>query len=526
MQTNNDSKTKEFNIAGKLAKIFLHNPLTLVFAFFILSLGVVALQMMPKEENPKIAISAGNIIIPAPGLNPQEVQKNIVEPLEEKLREITNIKHIYSTSMNNMAVVNIVYNIGADREKSNVKLYDKIMQNMDSLPANVRKPIVKPFDIDISIPIVTIAFYQKEQKIPYKKFLSTLEDMQLAINALDNVSKTALRGEQKEQYNVEVDMNKLNGYHLSLGQISAGIQSIALKMPNVDLKTTKNERVIMSMESSLKSIEDIKNLIVAEYMGTPVYLKDVARVSDGVEIQKKQRANIRLADGKKHDLITLEISKLGGTNAVSVSEDIKEYLAHEREHLEDLGIAYKVTRDYGKRANEAVDELAHHILVTVGIIFIMLIVFLGWRESLIVSFTVPAVLAITLFVAYMSGQTINRITLFAFLLSLGILVDAGIIVIENIHRHMHSKESKDKTLDEIIIEATNETGNPTNIATFAIVLTMIPMVFVGGMMGSFMKPIPLNVPVALIASLFVAYIFVPYLSRKLLKREQDTPKER
>ena len=525
MHTNNVSSDKELNIAGKLAKIFLHNPLTFVFALFILSLGVIALQMMPKEENPKIAISAGNIIIPAPGLNPQEVQKNIVEPLEKKLREITGIKHIYSTSMNNMAVVNIVYNIGEDREKSNVKLYDKIMQNIDALPANVRKPIVKPFDIDISIPIVTIAFYQKEKKIPYKKFLSTLENMQLAINALNNVSKTALRGDHKEQYNVEVDSNKLNGYHLSLGQISTAIESLALKIPNVDVTTKKNALVIMSVESSIKSIKDIENIIVAEYMGSPVYLKDVAQVSDGVEIQKKQSANIRFADGKKHNLITLEISKLGGTNAVSVSEDIKEYLSHQREYLKSLGIEYKVTRDYGQRASVAVDELGHHILVTVGIIFIMLIVFLGWRESLIVSFTVPAVLAITLFVAYMSGQTINRITLFAFLLSLGILVDAGIIVIENIHRHMHSQEAKDKTLDTIIIEATNETGNPTNIATFAIVLTMIPMVFVGGMMGSFMKPIPLNVPVALIASLFVAYIFVTYLSRKLLKRTKDTQEE-
>ena len=187
--------------------------------------------------------------------------------------------------------------------------------------------------------------------------------------------------------------------------------------------------------------------------------------------------------------------------------------------MEHLGIEYKITRDYGVRADIAVDELVHHIIITIAIIFIMLIVFLGWRESLIVTFTIPAILAITLFVAYISDQTINRITLFAFLLSLGLLVDAGIIVIENIHRHLHDKNIKHNSMDELLIKATDETGGPTNVATLAIVLTIVPMVFVGGMMGSFMKPIPLNVPVALIASLFVAYIFVPYLSKKLLKDE-------
>jgi len=189
-----------------------------------------------------------------------------------------------------------------------------------------------------------------------------------------------------------------------------------------------------------------------------------------------------------------------------------------KDELKKLGFGYLVTRNYGKRANDAVNELVHHLEITILIIAVMLVFALGFKESIIVTLTVPAILAVTLFIAWISGQTINRITLFAFLLSLGLLVDAAIIVIENIHRHLHSHESADKDMEEILVEATDEIGAPTNIATLAIIMTMIPMLFVGGMMGSFMKPIPLNVPVALIASLIVAYIFTPYLSLKLLKK--------
>jgi multidrug efflux pump subunit AcrB len=212
------------------------------------------------------------------------------------------------------------------------------------------------------------------------------------------------------------------------------------------------------------------------------------------------------------------VAKLAGTNAVFVAEDVLEVLHAHNEMFTSEGVGYLITRDYGERANEAVNELMSHLVITIIIIALMLVFALGWKESLIVTFTVPAILAITLFIAYLSGQTINRITLFAFLLSLGLLVDAAIIVIENIHRHLHAHDADDKEMDELLIEATDEIGAPTNIATLAIILTMVPMGFVGGMMGSFMKPIPYNVPVALIASLFIAYIFTPYLSLKLLKK--------
>ncbi len=511
--------------AGKLAKTFLYNPLTAVLAVFLLAIGYLSLEVMPREEDPQIAISGGSIIVPAPGLSPKEVEKIIVEPLEQKIREIKGVEHIYSMSMENVGVINVMYYIGQNREISNLKLYDKVMQNMDLMPKDIMMPLVKPFDIDIDIPIVNIAFYQKDHSLSYPKFLETIQNIKKEIATIENVSKTQLKGQHKEQFNIGVDLNKLKGYHLSLGQIVQAIKAITLKVPNVDTQTKEKKIVVFGVKNAIETVEDVKNIMVAQYMGSPIYIRDIATVTDGIDIQNKKEASIVLKEenGKTEKLpqITLSVSKLAGSNAVFVANDVKKLLEKNKDRLEKLGIGYKITRDYGKRADEAVNELVHHLLITIVIIAVMLVFFLGYKESLIVTFTVPAILAVTLFIAYLSGQTINRITLFAFLLSLGLLVDAAIIVIENIHRHIHSHDSEHKDMDTLLVKATDEIGAPTNIATLAIILTMVPMLFVGGMMGAFMKPIPLNVPVALIASLLVAYIFTPYLSRKLLKFNDD-----
>ncbi|QFR49126.1 efflux RND transporter permease subunit [Sulfurimonas lithotrophica] len=515
------SNIKVTDSAGKLARGFLYNPLTAVLAIFLLAIGYISLEVMPREEDPQISISGGSIIIPAPGLKPKEIEQIIVEPLETKLREIKGIEHIYSMSMDNVAVVNVMYYIGQNREISNLKLYDKVMQNMDKLPKNIMQPLVKPLDIDIDIPILGIAFYQKNKSISYPKYLETIENLKKEISAINSVSKTELKGAHKAQYNVEVDLAKLKGYHLSLGQIVQGIKSIAVRVPSVSAPTKDNKLVIFGIKNAIDSIKDVENIMVAQYMGSPIYLRDVAKITDSIDIQNKQSAKVFFKDGSSYEQITLSVSKLAGTNAVFVADDVKELLEANKESLNKLGISYTITRNYGVRANDAVNELVHHLVITIVIIAVMLVFFLGWKESLIVTFTVPAILAITLFLAYMGDQTINRITLFAFLLSLGLLVDAAIIVIENIHRHMHAHDSQDRDIDELLINATDEIGAPTNVATLAIILTMVPMAFVGGMMGEFMKPIPLNVPVALLASLFIAYIFTPYLGRKLLHRSQD-----
>ncbi len=539
------------NIAGHLAKSFLSNPLTPVLAVAILLLGYISLEVMPREEDPQIAVSGGAIIVAIPGATPREINNVVIKPLERRIREIKGVEHIYGTAMNNFGMVSVQYLIGENRESSNLKLYDKVMQNMDKLPKGTMPPLVKPFDIDIDIPILTVAFYKIDdtpnRPEEISKLYKLIRDLQQNVNALDNVSKTTLKGVKRPQFNVLIDLHKLSGYHLSLGQVAKAIKSISSNAPQIDTQTSTGSLVVFGVKNAIDDIDDLKELIVAQYMGSPIYLKNIAEVDYNFDIQNYRTSFITYQKGMKEaehadetkkehiekeqtekdplfrnagHQITMTVSKLKGTNAVTIAEDAIEELKTAKQDLLDHGIGFIVTRNYGERANEAVNELVHHLLITILIISLILIPFLGWRESLVVTIAVPMILAATLFIALMTDQTINRITLFAFLLSLGLIVDDAIIVIENIHRRLHLKESEGLEFDEIIIQATDEIGPSTNIATIAIMLTMIPMAFVGGMMGQFMGPIPLNVPVALAVSLFVAYVFAPYLARKFIKFEK------
>jgi len=533
-------KYKIKNIAGHLAKAFLVNPLTMILAVAILGLGYISLEVMPREEDPQIQVSGGSVIVAIPGATPQEITNVIIKPLERRIREIKGIEHIYGTAMNNVGMVNVQYFIGENRESSNLKLYDKVMQNMDQLPEGTMPPLIKPFDIDIDIPILTVAFYKLENHdtMDTISLYKTIREIQQNINSLENVSKTTLKGVKRPQFNVLVDLDKLSAFHISLGQVAQAIKSISSNAPVIDTTTGAGKLVVFGMRNAIDDIDDLKNLIIAQYMDSPIYLKSIAHIEYSYDIQKYDASQIiyqkNLIDNKAHegnetnklefrdagDQITMTVSKLKGTNAVLIAENAIEELGRAKEELRKQGVGFIVTRNYGTRANEAVNELVHHLVLTIAIIALILVPFLGWRESLVVTIAVPMILATTLFLAMMTDQTINRITLFAFLLSLGLIVDDAIIVIENIHRHLHMPESKGKTFNEIIIEATDEIGPSTNIATIAIMLTMIPMAFVGGMMGQFMKPIPLNVPVALGVSLFVAYVFAPYLARKLIKHDK------
>jgi len=529
-QESNHTPNKPYvpkDIAGKLGKAFLKNPLTAVLGIIILALGWIALTTMPREEDPQIAISGGGVIVAMPGASPLEVENVIAKPLEKRLREIQGIEHIYSMSMDDVGIVNVMYYIGENRENSNLKLYDKVFQNMDKMPKGSMQPLVKPFDIDIDVPIITIAFYQdKNSTLSKVAFNEKIRELEHEVNSIDNVAKTTISGSHIEQFNVKVDINKLTGYHLSMGQVMMAIKQLAVDVPKIKGHSDTEQLVMFGVSNAINGVKDIKHVMVGRYRDAPIYLKDIAKVEDGIDQQNFQDVEfIYRPDNdtskplsKNISQVTLSIAKLAGTNAVFVSTDVLELIKEKESQFQKLGISYKVTRNYGERANHAVNELMHHLEVTIIIIALMLVFALGWRESIIVTFSVPAILAITLFIAYITGQTMNRITLFAFLLSLGLLVDAAIIVIENIHRHLHAHDASEKEMDEILVQATDEVGGPTNIATLAIIMTMVPMAFVGGMMGSFMKPIPYNVPVALFASLIIAYIFTPYLSLKLLKK--------
>ncbi len=521
---------KPKDIAGKLASGFLRNPLTVILGVFLLSIGYLALVIMPREENPQMVVSGSTVIVALPGASASEIQKVIVKPLERKLKEVKGVEHITGMAMDDVGIVNAAFFIGEEKEDSNLKVYDKIMQNISMFPKGAMNPIIKPLDIDVDIPVVSVAFYSKNKSMSKTELYDKVKDIQHKINGLDNVAVTELKGGNRHQFNIEVDINRLSGYNISMGQIVEGVKSLSYSVPAVKNRTKENQIVMLGVKNALESADDIGNIIIAQYMGSPIYLKQIAKIEDSYDIQNFKSALISTRDDKGEfiplkEQVTLTVSKLQGTNAVIIADAVKTELQNYKEVLKQEGIGYTITRNDGQRANEAVNELVYHLVLSIIIIAVLLVAVLGWRESLIVTFTVPAILAITLFVAFLGDQTINRITLFAFLLSLGLLVDAAIIVIENIHRHFHSKESEHKSTDDIMVEATDEIGPPTNIATLAIIMTMVPMAFVGQMMGQFMKPIPANVPVALIASLFVAYIFTPYLALRMLKKPEHTTKE-
>lgn len=504
------------NIGGILSKTFLHNPLTPVLGIFILILGYFSLQLIPREENPQMVLSGGNIIVQLPGASPKEIANVIVKPIERKMKEILGVEHIYGIAQEGVGIVNVSFFIGEDKEESNLKIYDKMMQNMDILPFGASQPIIKPLDIDTDIPIFSIAFYAKDSSVLQSDIYDKVKKIQHRLNGIDNAAVTQLIGGHKKQFNVIVDANRLNRYALSMNDVQNALSSIVIK--NSNMKKSSNDAIeIVGIKNILETYEDIQNIIINTQYGI-VYLKDVATISESVDIQNYKEAQISLKDNALYPQVTLTISKLKGSNSVLISEDILEELAVIKDELNGQGIYFTVTRNDGEKANDAVNELMFHLLISVVIIILLLVFVLGWKEAMIVMFTIPAIFSITLFIAYLGDQTLNRITLFAFLLSLGLLVDDAIVVVENVHRHFHLKSSEDKTNEEIMVEATEEIGASTNIATFAIILTMIPMAFVGQMMGEFMRPIPLNVPVAMFASLIIAYIFTPYLANKILKK--------
>ena len=518
----NSKIDKNLNIAGRLSLNFINHPLTFIFGVFILALGYISLLVMPREENPQIKVSGGVVIVALPGALPSEIQKVIIEPLEKKIREIKGVENIYSFAKDSVGIVQVQYFIGEDKEDSNLKLYDQVMRNMDVMPQGAMQPMIKTMDIDTDIPIATIAFYSQKQNgkdiLSQAELYNEINKITKEINKIKNVALVDLKGEKKEQFNIEVDANKLAAYNLSLAQVMKQIQALSYKTPNITTNTQSSSMVVFGIKQAIENVNDLENLIVYNNFQTPIYLKDIAHIEKSYDIQNKKEALVYIKDEngnfEESSQITLTASKLRSTNSVTINENIFKYMDSIKEELLQKNIKYIITRDDGYTANNAVNDLVSNLLISIVIIAILLIFTLGFKEAMIVSVMVPMILSLTLFIGFIFGETINRITLFALIVSLGMLVDAAIIVIENIHRH--KKESPHLDITTVSINATNEIGNATNVATVAIIMTFIPMFFVGGMMGQFMHPLPVFVPISLAMSLFIAYAFTPYLVKKIL----------
>ncbi|MBN2646303.1 MAG: efflux RND transporter permease subunit [Thiotrichales bacterium] len=511
--------TAELNIAGKLAKAFIHSKITMMIVIAITLAGILAYVVTPREYNPQIVVPAANIMVPKGGATPQEVENMVVKPLETILGALPGVDHTFGYASNDFGVVTVQFEVGENQVDSLVKVYNQIMQNMDKMPPDTQQPLVKPINVD-DVPIMTLAVTSTE--------LSGYDLRDISLKLVENirnlpgVSFTDVVGGEQRAINVWLDAQKIALTGLSLEQISEMLTGSNVSVP-IGAIVNNNQEHLVRVNGYLGNADDVGSIVIGAENGRLLYLRDIARVEDG---PKEVDTHTRIGFGPNASVfargeqaaVTISIAKKPGTNAVEVADSVLEQLELLKKAVIPQNVDVVVTRNDGEKANAAVNLLMEHLGIAVGSVIIILVLFLGWREAGIVTLTVPLILFVVLFIGMIADQTINRITLFALILSLGLLVDAAIVVIENIHRHIHDGFDPEK-FDEVLIKATNEIGNPTNVATIAVILAFIPMLFVTGMMGPFMAPIPFNVPVAMIASLVIAYILVPYAAYRFLGKK-------
>ena len=505
------------NIAGRLAKTFLSSKITAMIMLAITLVGLVAIAVTPREYNPQIVVPAANIIVAKPGATADEVENTIVKPLEAIMNAQAGVKHTFGYAVNDYGVVTVQFDVGQDQEKSLVKLYNQLMQNMDRMPSGAMQPMVKPINVD-DVPIMTLTLASSKQSDHELRYvgLHVLEQLR----NIPGVSFTEIVGGRPRAINIFIDAQKLAAAGLALDQVDRMLNATNISMPAGEL-VDNNKNTPLRFNGFLKSAHEVGDIVLGAPGGRPVFLKDVAQIEDG---PAEAEASSHFAFGPAaHNpafdgaapAVTIAIAKKAGTNAVVVANAVLAKLETLKREAIPEGVSVVVTRDDGAKANDAVNTLVEHLGIAIASVVVVLLFFLGWREAAIVTLTVPLILFVVLTVGLVAGQTMNRITLFALILSLGLLVDAAIVVVENIHRHLHHGGAAD--FKGALVRATNEIGNPTNVATIAVILAFIPMAFVTGMMGPFMQPIPFNVPVAMVASLLIAYMVVPWAAYRMLK---------
>lgn len=505
----------EMNIAGRLGRSFLESKITPLMILALFMLGAMALFMTPREYNPQIVVPAANIMVAKPGASPEEIHNLVVKPLEALMNAQSGVDHTFGYATQDMGVVTVQFQVGQNQEDSLVKLYNQLMQNMDRIPPGAMEPVVKPINVD-DVPILTLTLSSRvhdDQKLRDvgARLLEHLRN-------IDGVSFTQLAGGRPRAVNVWIDPQRLTAAHLSLDQVDRMLRGANVSAPLGELVHDNQSRPLR-LSGFLGSAREVAEIVVGVSEGRPVYLKDIARVEDtGAEVEEASWIGFGGSDNTS-PAVTLAIAKKAGENAVVVSEAVLAKLEQLKRQALPEGVDITITRDDGERADAAVNLLVEHLGIAIFTVVLLMWWFLGWREAGIVTMTIPLILFIVLAVGLMFGQTINRITLFALILALGLLVDDSIVVIENIHRHLHHGKEALKDFGRTLVCATNEIGNPTNVATLAVMLAFIPMAFVTGMMGPFMRPIPINVPVAMLASLFIAYSVVPWAARRVLLKK-------
>jgi multidrug efflux pump subunit AcrB len=503
----------DLGLAGKLAKTFMHNPLTLLLLIACFAIGLAGLIMTPRQEDPQISVPMVDIYIGYPGASSMEVSSLVADPLERMMSEIPGVKHVYSASMHSKAMVTVQFEVGEQMGPSMVKLYDKLNSNQDKIPPGVTQPLVKPKGVD-DVPMLTVTFWSKQVDDSALRLIAL--DVMQELNEIADTSQSFIVSGRKEELRIEVKPERLAGYGLSMQQIAQTIAAANTEQTVGGIESGRKKFEVIT-GSFLRSSNEIEQLVIAIKNGNPVYLRDVATVIHGPGETHKM---VNYYTGPSHELshehaangeaaVTMAIAKKEGTNGVSVANEILERLESMKGRLIPGNIHTEITRNYGKSANDKVNGLMFKLVIVTIAVTLLIWWFLNWRAALVVAIVIPNVILVTVFIALISGYTIDRVSLFALIFAIGILVDDAIVVIENMYRRW----GLDGTIDDVTtVDAVREVGNPTILATFTVIAALLPMAAVRGMMGPYMEPIPALGSVAMLYSLFAAFVYTPYLA--------------
>lgn len=514
-----------YGLSGRIAALFIDSKLTPLIMLGVLLLGLFAVVGTPREEEPQIVVPMADVWLPFPGASAKVVEEQLTKPFERKLSEIKGVEYVYSISRPGGALIIVRFYVGQPMEQSLVDLYDKLMANQDLLPPGAEPFLVKPKDVN-DVPIVTLTLSSGR----YGEF----ELHRLAEQVLEEVKKVSgtsagfIVGGRPRELRIQIDPTRLKAYGLTPLQIASVVRSEnrALSTGRFD---SRNQNFLVETGRFIRSREDLESLVVGVNEQRPVYLRQVADVTDGPAEATSyvwlglgaggvsETLNVKRETGFTNDAsrdtlheqpaVTVAIAKQAGMNAVTIAAEVIRKVDEMKGRAIPSDVRVTVTRDYGETAQEKANELLWHLLIAVVAVVVFLGVALGPRPALVVSIAIPLTLALTLFTSMMIGYTINRVTLFALIFSIGILVDDAIVLVENTYRHLKMRLNAHH---EASIQAVDEVGNPTILATFTVIAALLPMAFVSGLMGPYMRPIPVNASIAMFFSLLVAFIVIPW----------------
>ena len=505
-------------LSGYLTRFFIASPLTPLFLMAALALGLIALFALPREEEPQISVPMVDVFVSADGLKAEDAVKLVTEPLETIVKAINGVEHVYSNTVDDRVVVTARFLVSTSPDNAILRVHEKIRANYDRIPTGIPEPLIVGRGIDdVAIVTLTLAPKPGVTRIDDTGLYLMAEDLQVELAKLENVGLSYIVGGRPDQIRVEPDPERLSLYGVTLAQLVDKVQE-ANRAFLAGRVRDNNRSLSVEAGQTLQGIPDVGLLLLSARDGRPVYVRDVANVAVGAKPLEHQAWQFtRAKDGtlKRAPAVTIAFAKRTGANAVVVSERIMHRVAELKGGLIPNDVDIIVSRNYGETANDKANELLFHLGLATLSIVVLVAVAIGWREGGVVAIVIPVTILLTLFASWLMGYTINRVSLFALIFSIGILVDDAIVVIENIARNWGMRDGRSRT--EAAIQAVAEVGNPTIVATLTVVAALLPMLFVSGLMGPYMSPIPANASAAMILSFFVAMIITPWLMMRFGK---------